>query len=339
VRARYAGIGLQSFDADVLKSLERPFNEDRFNRVVTEIASIVPDTTVEVILGLPGDDPDNFRRTVDKVRKLPVGIRVFHCLVLPSALMTRAPASFELKYDPFTLQVISCRGWSREDLEKTCEWLDEAACSECADIPHGGTWKFLRPNADRAHTTRIDGGPATTTPSWDVGPRIRPDPGANVHTAVGAAKSRRPDITAPQAMHDALARRFEQNDIGWKLRRVTVLDGDVRRGVGMFLDDVPSMPCISVTPAKPGQPSFRVKDELAYSYSRGDSEPTPETFRTLDRLIAEVHPIMRAVILGLRVGAKPGLLPIVHSRVPVVPSGSREAMPKLASGDPVRRPS
>jgi radical SAM superfamily enzyme YgiQ (UPF0313 family) len=291
VRARYAGIGLQSFDADVLKSLDRPFNEDRFNQVVGEIASIVPDATVEVILGLPGDNPDNFKRTVEKVRKLPVGIRVFHCLVLPSALMTRAPASFDLKYDPFTLQVISCRGWSRKDLEETREWLDDAACSECGDIPHGGTWKFLRPNADRAHTTSVAGGPSILTTE------------TKGHVAGGAAKRRGYDVTAPEAMHTALSRRLLRAAPDWKLRRVTMLEGDLRRGVGLLIDGA-AMASIVVTPARPGAPSFRVIDELAYSYTRGEAKPDTEAFQTLDRVIAQVHPIMRATILGLRVGAK-----------------------------------
>lgn len=315
VGARYAGIGLQSFDADVLKSVERPFNEDRFDRVVRDVAAIVPDTTVEVIVGLPGDSPDNFKRTVERVRRLPVGIRVFHCLVLPGALMTRAPASFDLKFDPFTLQVVSCRGWSREDLEKTCGWLDEVARSECADIPHGGTWKFLRPNADRAHTTRIVAG---SPPQVELAP-----------------KHNRRDITAPQHMHDALARRIEQADVCWTLERVTVLDGDMRGGVGLFIEGVSTMPYICVARARPGVPAFRVVQELSYSYSRGDAKPDSEALQALDRVIAQIHPILRAVILGVEVGgAKPDrrILPVLERHEVGAAAAARDSTLKLASG-------
>lgn len=298
VRARYVGIGLQSLDPEVLKSVDRPFNEDRFNRVVREIASIVPDATVEVILGLPGDGPDNFKRTVEKVRKLPVSIRVFHCLVLPSALMTRAPASFELKYDPFTLQVISCRGWSREDIEKTCEWLDQAARNECADIPHGGTWKFRRPNTAPHMANR----PKPKSP-----PTV-PGEATNGRASLGDRRPQRHTVTAPQEMHDALARRIEAVAAGWRLKRVTALDGDLRCGVGLFVEGAPTMPLICVTRARAGVPSFRTVSELSYAYASSgrDAQPDFETLEALERVIREIHPILQAVILGIDVCEKQG---------------------------------
>jgi radical SAM superfamily enzyme YgiQ (UPF0313 family) len=123
-KAAHAGIGLQSLDKEVLHALERPFDEKKFERVAREVASIVPDTVIEIIMGLPGDTPDNFKRTVERVSQLPVSLRIFHCLVLPSALMTRAPAEFDLKFDPFTLKMISCQGWSEKDFEDMYRWLD-----------------------------------------------------------------------------------------------------------------------------------------------------------------------------------------------------------------------
>jgi hypothetical protein len=332
VRARYAGIGLQSLDTQVLKSVDRPFSEDRFNRVVRDVASIVPDCTVEVILGLPGDSPDGFKRTIEKVRQLPVSIRVFHCLVLPSALMTRAPASFELKYDPFTLQVISCRGWSPDDLESTRKWLDDTARSEDADIPHGGTWKFPRPGLDRRPRARSVEEAPRATEAPDVAastPAAAAAPTAP--TAPEAAEPAPPEVVAPKEMHDALARRIEKAACGWKLQRVTAIDGDMRCGAELSIEGVPALSRISVTPGR-GSPSFRVVRELAYAYGRqaGDAEPDRETLQALEGVILQIHPIMRAVILGVNVGAKPGgrALPIVEpadASAPSAPAAGHDA--------------
>ena len=34
---------------------------------------------VEIILGLPGDSPENFRRSFERARSLPCALRVYHC--------------------------------------------------------------------------------------------------------------------------------------------------------------------------------------------------------------------------------------------------------------------
>jgi radical SAM superfamily enzyme YgiQ (UPF0313 family) len=312
VRARYAGIGLQSLDTEVLRNVDRPFSEERFNRVVHDVASVVPDCTVEVILGLPGDSPDSFKRTLEKVRKLPVSIRVFHCLVLPGALMTRAPASFELKYDPFTLQIISCRGWSRADLESTRSWLDEIASSEDGDIPHGGTWKFLRPGL-RTDTRNVDGAPRHAEASAVV-----------AAPSSMATEPPVPEVEASREMHEALARRIAKVASGWKLHRVIALEGDMRRGVELSIEGLPALSRISVTRARPGAPAFRVVSELSYAYAReaGATEPDRETLKALEGVIAQIHPIMRAVVLGMNVGtgASGRALPVIEPRDAHVPS-------------------
>ncbi len=136
----YAGLGLQSLDGNLLKNLDRPFDRKRFEKVVESICDVAQ-TTVELIVGLPGDTPEQFRRTFEQVRRLPCGLRVYHCLVLPDALLTRAPPSYKLDFDPITLEMRSCLGWSREDLMRTFDFLTEEVDK------HGGTWTryFPRP--------------------------------------------------------------------------------------------------------------------------------------------------------------------------------------------------
>jgi radical SAM superfamily enzyme YgiQ (UPF0313 family) len=116
----YVGVGLQSFDTAVLAGVERKYDEARFEQTLqslTEVAQVA----VEVIMGLPGDNPESFRRNYERARRLPCALRVYHCVVLPSALMVRSPPSHALDYDPVSLKMRSCLGWSRNAL------ADEAA--------------------------------------------------------------------------------------------------------------------------------------------------------------------------------------------------------------------
>lgn len=122
----YVGVGLQSFDSAVLAQVERKYDEARFEdmlRALSEIASVA----VEVIMGLPGDSPENFRRNFERARKLPCALRVYHCVVLPSALMIRSPPEHALEYDPVSLKMQSCLGWQHGTIAAEASFLDQEA--------------------------------------------------------------------------------------------------------------------------------------------------------------------------------------------------------------------
>ena len=123
------GVGLQSFDNDVLAHVERSYDESRFDDNVhqlTEVAAVA----VEIILGLPGDSPEQFHRTFERARRLPCAVRVYHCVVLPSALMVRAPAHYRMDYDPHSLKMRSCLGWTESALAHECDRLTRLAARE-----------------------------------------------------------------------------------------------------------------------------------------------------------------------------------------------------------------
>lgn len=123
------GIGLQSFDNDVLKHVERSYDESRFEATLHQLREVAH-VAVEIIMGLPGDTPQNFRKSFERARTLPTALRVYHCVVLPSALMVRAPASDLLDYDPVTLKLRSCRGWSERELQTEMEYVTARAARE-----------------------------------------------------------------------------------------------------------------------------------------------------------------------------------------------------------------
>jgi len=139
------GMGLQSFDHDVLAHVERTYDEKRFARTLEDLRSVAT-VAIEIILGLPGDTPENFRRSFERARSLPVALRVYHCVVLPSALMVRAPESDHLDFDPVSLKLRSCRGWSAEGLQGAVDLITERA-----EIENGDTgeyfWVFSSPQS------------------------------------------------------------------------------------------------------------------------------------------------------------------------------------------------
>lgn len=122
VRAGYLGIGLQSTDPVVLKDLGRPFDQRRLETVVRQVCTVAS-AELQVIFGLPGDSPAGFRRTLETARAMPVSVRAYGCLVLPDALMTRSKPHWNVRFDPVSLRLTSCLGWSEQDMHEMREWI------------------------------------------------------------------------------------------------------------------------------------------------------------------------------------------------------------------------
>jgi radical SAM superfamily enzyme YgiQ (UPF0313 family) len=122
----YVGVGLQSFDNSVLANVERKYDEARFEKTIQDLGEVAS-LAVEVILGLPGDAPERFRQNFERARRLPCALRVYHCVVLPSALMVRSPPEHQLDYDPVSLKMRSCLGWSSEALAREVAFLTDQA--------------------------------------------------------------------------------------------------------------------------------------------------------------------------------------------------------------------
>ena len=122
----YVGIGLQSFDNAVLAHVDRTYDERRFDETFAKLDAVAS-LAVEIILGLPGDNPETFRRNFERARRLPCALRVYHCVVLPSGLMVRSPPEHRLEYDPVSLKMTSCTGWSEAALASECRFLTRQA--------------------------------------------------------------------------------------------------------------------------------------------------------------------------------------------------------------------
>lgn len=126
VGSAYVGVGLQSFDNKVLANVERKYDEARFDQTLHDLGEVAS-IAVEIIVGLPGDAPESFRRNFERARRLPCALRVYHCVVLPSALMVRSPPEHQLDYDPMSLKMRSCLGWTSEALAREAAFLTDQA--------------------------------------------------------------------------------------------------------------------------------------------------------------------------------------------------------------------
>ena len=144
---RFLGVGLQSFDKQVLAMHQRTFNDERFDRVVRQISAVYQ-PELQIIMGLPGDTPEGFKATIRRALEYNASIRVFYMLVLPDALLTRGKPEWHMEFDPFTMKMKSCLGWTEQDLNRTREWM----ASVCGDLNglSGEYWWFVPPPAQRS---------------------------------------------------------------------------------------------------------------------------------------------------------------------------------------------
>jgi radical SAM superfamily enzyme YgiQ (UPF0313 family) len=143
VGTAYLGVGLQSMDERVLKAHSRPFDMRRFAPAV-EALSKVAGLEIQIIMGLPEDTPEGFRKTLDFALSLPItSVRVYHCLVLPDALLSRSDPTWNLNFDPVNMAMISNRTWSEHDLTAMRAELNERVAKRGGE---GGEywWSFWK---------------------------------------------------------------------------------------------------------------------------------------------------------------------------------------------------
>lgn len=146
VQTGYVGVGLQTLTPQALQDLKRPFDLRRFESAVRQLAAIVP-VELQIIFGLPGDTPEGFLRTLEYARSLPVGVRAYHCLVLPDALMNRGQADWHMRFDPVTLAMHSCKGWEDDSIGAMRAHLERLALA--AGGTRGDYWWFFPPGSAR----------------------------------------------------------------------------------------------------------------------------------------------------------------------------------------------
>lgn len=149
----YLGVGLQSLNPELLKRLQRPFGRERFESAISQLTKVAANIEVQIIFGLPTDSWNGFLDTLTYALSLPVTVRIYHCLVLPDALLTRGKPEWQMQFNPFTLSMTSCVGWTEDDL------LDMRALLTHETVRCGGKagefWWSFPPPAKRIATPAL----------------------------------------------------------------------------------------------------------------------------------------------------------------------------------------
>lgn len=135
------GVGVQSLHDTTLSSNNRPFKPANLRPIIEQLSRFGL-IDVEIILGLPDDTPEAFRETLETVLELPCSVRVFRCLVLPDALLTRGESRFDIHFDPLTLEMQSCNSWPEKALRETQEYVTRLSESWPGGLVGDFWWHF-----------------------------------------------------------------------------------------------------------------------------------------------------------------------------------------------------
>jgi radical SAM superfamily enzyme YgiQ (UPF0313 family) len=136
------GLGVQSLDPTTLNAISRPFKPSQLKSVIEQLSEFGL-VDAELILGLPGDTPESFRRTLEEALTWPCNVRVYRCLILPDALMTRAPKEFDIRFDPVSLLMSSCHTWSEKQLKETQDYVTGLAAATPNGYAGEYWWHFV----------------------------------------------------------------------------------------------------------------------------------------------------------------------------------------------------
>ncbi len=165
----HPAIGVQSFVPEVLERIGRTVDMQRFERVVGAIRDDYG-VDVELIMGLPGDTPASFRKTVEKAVEMADAVRIAFCMILPDALLDRARPHDGIEFDHETFFMKSCAGWSEDDLAREWAWVNDVA-SQFYKQENYGSWVGFRTSGDEVEreprVPEVDRSPSVPAPTVD----------------------------------------------------------------------------------------------------------------------------------------------------------------------------
>ncbi|EDM81514.1 radical SAM domain protein [Plesiocystis pacifica SIR-1] len=123
---RSALFGLNSVNSETFKSVRRVVRLERFKQRM-ELLKEVLRPEVSLIMGLPGDTPAGFAKTLDYVATLDVNVMVFRFMVLPATIYYEQRERYQLEIDfANDNRILSTHSYSAEDFAQM-EAIAEAA--------------------------------------------------------------------------------------------------------------------------------------------------------------------------------------------------------------------
>jgi hypothetical protein len=119
-------IGLQSVEPEAWRKMGRPTNLDAFQRGVHAMMGEGIKVCVDLILGLPGDTPESFRRGLDFLHETQAfsEVQVFHLSILPGTAFRQEIASLGIAHQPWPpYYALKTPAF---DVVQMCELMEEA---------------------------------------------------------------------------------------------------------------------------------------------------------------------------------------------------------------------
>ena len=119
------GVGIQSMIPEVLRQVQRhphTANLEGKLRALADVGKVM----VQIMLGLPGDTPDDFLRTLDFVLGLPVDVAVYRTIIAPGTELWSRSSELGLSYDVNSFVLNSSPRFSASELGR----LEEESIAE-----------------------------------------------------------------------------------------------------------------------------------------------------------------------------------------------------------------
>lgn len=264
-----AAIGIQSLDTKVLADLGRPFDARRFSAAIDDMRSAMT-LDMEFMMGLPGDNPAAFRETFHKVVEMADNVRVFWCLALPDAFLERVE-QFNMQFDPKTLMVTSCNGWTYEGMRQEWDYMMEFGAKH-ERFHAGPNWLGF-----------------TTPRGSERTPKLRPQPGwesTDGESQDSGGAPRTPEInvwTLPDVAAAALAAQLGAHAQGWELRSAR----QDRQSLLLELDSPGGGVVLEAKSERSGRRSFHSYQGIAYSHRGAVNGDDAKQLRAIIELIHE----------------------------------------------------
>lgn len=113
-----AAVGLNSLTPETFDTVGRKIDPARFRRSM-ELLGAVARPAVSIILGLPGETPRGFRRTLDFCASLDALTVIYELKVFPGIRYFEKASEYGVAYDPHdTMNIIETPSFSRDELNE-----------------------------------------------------------------------------------------------------------------------------------------------------------------------------------------------------------------------------
>lgn len=118
-------IGLETSNKDLLASVRRPWDEAKVRHCVKSLSSIGR-PVVDVILGMPGDTVDGFKRTLDFAASLDVNVLCFRLMLYPGSDFHRRREELGLKMRPGLMPYVAeTPTFKADELDRITELVEQ----------------------------------------------------------------------------------------------------------------------------------------------------------------------------------------------------------------------